>query len=192
LGVSESWFYKQSSRQPTNRELRRQCLVEAVKEEFDKFGGTYGLPKIFIRLVRQGWRVSVNTIANIMAELELVARKVRRWRGLTRPGKRPASPDFVKAGQRNIGGVGAVAQAAGGARSGQDPARCGVRSRLGRGLPGDVAMLRAEPAVFGPVASDPTVSRLVDTLATSGKRALTSSNMSGPWPGTLPQTWAVR
>jgi hypothetical protein len=36
----------------------------------------------------------------------------------------------------------------------------------------DVAIGRAEPAVFGPVASDPTVSRLVDTLATAGPRAL--------------------
>jgi hypothetical protein len=33
-------------------------------------------------------------------------------------------------------------------------------------------MLRCEPAVFGPVASDPTVSRLIDTLAGSGERAL--------------------
>jgi hypothetical protein len=33
-------------------------------------------------------------------------------------------------------------------------------------------MLRAEPAVFGPVASDPTVSRLIDTLAAGGQRAL--------------------
>lgn len=33
-------------------------------------------------------------------------------------------------------------------------------------------MLRAEPAVFGPVASDPTVSRLVDALAAAGPRAL--------------------
>ncbi|WP_097922241.1 IS1380 family transposase [Streptomyces sp. wa1063] len=36
----------------------------------------------------------------------------------------------------------------------------------------DVGLLRAEPAVFGPVASDPTVSRLVDTLAASGEKAL--------------------
>jgi hypothetical protein len=35
-------------------------------------------------------------------------------------------------------------------------------------------MLRSEPAVFGPVASDPTVSRLIDALATGGKRALTA------------------
>lgn len=43
---------------------------------------------------------------------------------------------------------------------------------LGGDCLADVAMLRAEPAVFGPVASDPTVSRLVDTLASSGDQAL--------------------
>jgi len=36
----------------------------------------------------------------------------------------------------------------------------------------DVAVLRAEPSVFGPVASDPTVSRLVDTLAADADRVL--------------------
>ncbi|WP_275404681.1 hypothetical protein [Streptomyces sp. SID9913] len=39
---------------------------------------------------------------------------------------------------------------------------------LGGDCLADIAMLRAEPAVFGPVASDPTVSRLIDTLATAG------------------------
>lgn len=38
----------------------------------------------------------------------------------------------------------------------------------------DVAVLRAEPSVFGPVASDPTVSRLIDTLACGGKRTLSA------------------
>lgn len=38
----------------------------------------------------------------------------------------------------------------------------------------DVGILRAEPAVFGPVASDPTVSRLINTLATAGGKALTA------------------
>ena len=38
----------------------------------------------------------------------------------------------------------------------------------------DVAALRAEPAVFVPVASDPTVSRLIDTLAAAGDTALTA------------------
>ncbi|MFE5109460.1 IS1380 family transposase [Streptomyces sp. NPDC056663] len=43
---------------------------------------------------------------------------------------------------------------------------------LGGDCLADVAMLRAEPAVFGPVASDPTVSRLIETLAASGDTAL--------------------
>lgn len=36
----------------------------------------------------------------------------------------------------------------------------------------DIAQLRAEPAVFGHVASDPTVSRLIDTLASDATAAL--------------------
>jgi hypothetical protein len=43
---------------------------------------------------------------------------------------------------------------------------------LGGDCLADIGMLRAEPAVFGPVASDPTVSRLVDALAASGPKAL--------------------
>jgi len=45
---------------------------------------------------------------------------------------------------------------------------------LGGDCLSDVAVLRAEPQVFGPVASDPTVSRLVETLAAAGPRALTA------------------
>ncbi|MGA5811103.1 IS1380 family transposase [Streptomyces cellulosae] len=45
---------------------------------------------------------------------------------------------------------------------------------LGGDCLADVGMLRAEPAVFGSVASDPTVSRLIDTLAAAGPKALTA------------------
>ncbi|MFE0187889.1 IS1380 family transposase [Streptomyces sp. NPDC058989] len=43
---------------------------------------------------------------------------------------------------------------------------------LGGDCLADVGMLRAEPAVFGPVASDPTVSRLIDALVSAGPKAL--------------------
>lgn len=49
-----------------------------------------------------------------------------------------------------------------------------LATALGGDCLADVAMLRAEPALFGPVASDPTVSRLVDTLAAAGSGALTA------------------
>lgn len=45
---------------------------------------------------------------------------------------------------------------------------------LGGDCLADVGILRAEPAVFGPVASDPTVSRLIDTLAAAGPKALSA------------------
>jgi hypothetical protein len=45
---------------------------------------------------------------------------------------------------------------------------------LGGDCLSDVAVLRAEPQVFGPVASAPTVSRLVETLAAAGSRALSA------------------
>ena len=49
-----------------------------------------------------------------------------------------------------------------------------LATALGGDCLADVAMLRAEPDVFGPVASDPTVSRLVDTLAAAGPKPLTA------------------
>lgn len=62
------------------------------------------------------------------------------------------------------------------ARAVHDPGKILLDVALAVALGGDcladVAMLRAEPAVFGPVASDPTVSRLIDALAASGEKAL--------------------
>lgn len=45
---------------------------------------------------------------------------------------------------------------------------------LGGDCLADVALLRAEPALFGNVASDPTVSRLIAALAAAGPRVLTA------------------
>ncbi|GAX58432.1 IS1380 family transposase [Streptomyces olivochromogenes] len=49
---------------------------------------------------------------------------------------------------------------------------------LGGDCLSDIGVLRAEPALFGLVASDPTVSRLVDTLAGAGPRALAAIRRS--------------
>lgn len=67
-----------------------------------------------------------------------------------------------------------MAQAAGRARSGQDLLDVALAVALGGDCLADVGMLRAEPGLFGSVASDPTVSRLIDALAASGPKALTA------------------
>ena len=42
----------------------------------------------------------------------------------------------------------------------------------------DIAALRSEPAVFGRVASDPTVSRLINSLAATPQAALAAINQA--------------
>src|SRR5487761_418345 len=56
--------------------------------------------------------------------------------------------------------------------SGKIIADLAVTLALGGDCLADIAMLRAEPALFGPVASDPVVSRLVAKLAKDAPRAL--------------------
>ncbi|GAA3782016.1 hypothetical protein GCM10022206_21260 [Streptomyces chiangmaiensis] len=65
-----------------------------------------------------------------------------------------------------------MAQNAGGARSGNVLLDMALAVALGGDCLADVGVPRAEPDLFALVASDPTVSRLIDTLATGGKRAL--------------------
>ncbi|MDP9397171.1 MAG: IS3 family transposase [Actinomycetota bacterium] len=89
MGVSESWYVKHRNRAPTLRASRRGQLAGAVQEAFEASGGTYGSPRITLELREAGWRVSENTVAELMREQGLVARVVRRRRSLTRQGSRP-------------------------------------------------------------------------------------------------------
>jgi len=65
-------------------------------------------------------------------------------------------------------------------RAVHDPAKVlldlAVTLALGGDCLADVAVLRAEPGVYGRVASDPTVSRVVDALAADAPRALAAIN----------------
>ena len=72
-------------------------MEERIAHFFRESGETYGSPRITLDLWAEGWQVSVNTVAEVMAELGLQGRKPpRRRRSLTRQGKRRASPDLVR------------------------------------------------------------------------------------------------
>ena len=96
LGVSESWYFKHRDRPPTPRASRRVELAAAVRAAFEASGGTYGSPRVALKLRAAGWAVSTNTVADLMRDQGLVARVVRRRRGLTRQGRRPAAPDLLE------------------------------------------------------------------------------------------------
>ena len=94
LDVAPSTFYKWRSRPPTPRQVRRARLDAAVKESFDDSGGTpgtYGSPRVFEDLIEDGWKVSVNTVADSMRRQGLQGRTPKRKRrSLTRPDKAAA------------------------------------------------------------------------------------------------------
>jgi hypothetical protein len=64
-----------------------------------------------------------------------------------------------------------------------------VTLALGGDCLADIAALRAEPSLFGPVASDPVVSRLVTSLATQAPRALAA--IRGARAAAWERAWAL-
>jgi putative transposase len=96
LGVSRSWFYKWKGGALGPRAQRRERLKAEVARLFNKHGGRYGSPRITADLQDEGWRVSVNTVAAIMREQGLAARRKRKRKSSTRPGRgRWRAPDLV-------------------------------------------------------------------------------------------------
>jgi transposase InsO family protein len=97
LGVSRSWFYKHEDAVLPPRAARREQLRAEVRRLFAAHRGTYGSPRITADLRDEGWAVSENTVAAVMAELGLAARRKKKRRATTRPGKgRWRAPDLVK------------------------------------------------------------------------------------------------
>jgi putative transposase len=97
LGVSRSWFYKWKDGTLTARAARRAALAAEVRRLFKAHRGSYGSPRITADLRAAGWRVSENTVAALMREQGLAARRKKKRRATTRPGKgRWRAPDLVK------------------------------------------------------------------------------------------------
>lgn len=84
LGVSQAWFYKWRGGDVSLRRKRRAALAALIVYLFGKHHGSYGSPRITADLADLGWRVSKNTVAKLMAQRGLVARKKRKRRSLTR------------------------------------------------------------------------------------------------------------
>ena len=106
LGVSPAWFYKWRDGDASRRRARREQLVAEISRLFAAHRGRYGSPRITADLHEAGWRVSKNTVAKIMREQDLVARRRRRGKNTTRPGRgRWRAPDLIgrrfAAGQLN-------------------------------------------------------------------------------------------
>jgi putative transposase len=97
LGVSQSWFYKWKDGQLPARAVRRERLKAETARLFSEREGKEGSPRVTAALREDGWRVSENTVAGLMAQMGLAARRKKKRRSSTRPGKgRWRAPDLVK------------------------------------------------------------------------------------------------
>jgi transposase InsO family protein len=88
LGVSRAWFYKHTGGRLPPRARRREQLKAEIARLFAGHEGKYGSPRITADLREAGWRVSENTVAALMRELGLAARRRK---------KRKAFPDRARA-----------------------------------------------------------------------------------------------
>jgi len=96
LEVSQAWFYKWRDGDPSPQHARREQLTVRIKQLFAAHRRKWGSPRITADLRDEGWSVSVNTVAAIMAEQGLRARTKRHRKQTTRPGKGPwRAPDLV-------------------------------------------------------------------------------------------------
>ena len=97
LGVSQSWFYRWKDGELPPRAARRERLKAEIARLFKLREGKDGSPRITAALRDAGWRVSENTVAGLMREQGLAARRKSRRKATTRPGKgRWRAPDQVK------------------------------------------------------------------------------------------------
>ena len=93
LGVNEgtlgNWVAwareaKHRARPLSERGRRREALTEAIWGSYRASGYTYGSARITADLWEAGWQVSVNIVADIVAEYGWVGRERLRRRSLTR------------------------------------------------------------------------------------------------------------
>jgi len=83
LLVSTSGFYAWCKRSPSTRVQRRKALATKVEATYRDSNETYGSPRVTEKLRKSGERVSERTVASIMRENDLVARRKRKYKATT-------------------------------------------------------------------------------------------------------------
>jgi putative transposase len=96
LRVSPAWFYKWRGGDASPQHARRVALGAEIARLFAVHHGKYGSPRLTADLREAGWRVSQNTVAELMREQGLVARAKKRRKSTTRQGNgRWRAPDLI-------------------------------------------------------------------------------------------------
>jgi putative transposase len=73
-GVTRAGYYARRSRQGSERERQNAKLAERIRAVHHQSRGTYGSPRVYQALRRQGCRASENRVARVMRSQGVKAR----------------------------------------------------------------------------------------------------------------------
>lgn len=100
LGVSRQGYYQWRSRKPSAHDVRDAELAARIRKVYDTSRRTYGSPRVFAQLRKEGVSTSEKRVARIMAGLGLVGASRRRAKspdnGEKRVSRRDGAPDLVR------------------------------------------------------------------------------------------------
>ena len=97
LGVSRSGYYAWRGRPPSEREMANEKLYQRIKAVYDRAHKTYGSPRVYQELKRQGIACSENRVARLMRLRGLQAIQTRTYKTTTRRNKaHPVARNVLK------------------------------------------------------------------------------------------------
>ena len=79
LGVSSAGFYAWRSRPTSQQEQRRDAILEEIGSIHAEFKRRYGSPRIHAELNARGIACCVNTVARLMQDNDIQARRTRKF-----------------------------------------------------------------------------------------------------------------
>jgi putative transposase len=95
LNISTSGYYAARNR-PLSYRSERQALLTAQIQVIHKGSRqTYGAPRVHAELVSQGERCSLNTVAKLMHQAQMMPKAIRRFRVTTKSKNTKASPHIL-------------------------------------------------------------------------------------------------
>jgi putative transposase len=98
-GVTRSAYYAWTTRaaySPSEHDREEARLIGEIRRIHARSRGTYGAPRVTVKLRRRGWQVNHKRVERLMRQHGIVGYRPRRRRGLTRQDRAaPPAPDLL-------------------------------------------------------------------------------------------------
>lgn len=99
LQVSPSGYYKwrEQQKKSTPRQKRREKLLQRILELFERSNQTYGAPRMYEQLRKEGFNCSRRTVEELMHKHEITPKRKRKFQATTDSNhKLPVAPNLLE------------------------------------------------------------------------------------------------